>query len=342
MIRKKTKSSKKGSSLEGVKKAAESVIDLIEKSWPQEVSPELAGALENLRSAVGNLSQETTVGGLKWPSEAAPGPERFDVLGVLRRVLSAMDMLFLSRQITYHVAASAELQKVFADIERVKFILAKILEHIVRRAQRLSRIEIGIKDYSFRGNPGMEIAFSSEDKCFGELDRQKFLADIFQGKTDEMSGIALAECRSALLREQGQLWVDVSKSKRVVYHAVLPVSEKPKTAGDPAQQTFRYDISISNYADVRRRFGVRKSASLVGQIEQYVKSLVRYPVDMVMSIGEKGMITTIYETPQGSAQSVASRISERLGHETFHIGRKSVDISFSYHLSPLASHSGPK
>lgn len=342
MGQKKSKGKHPGVSVDNVKNAALDAISLIEKNLSGTLNPELRVALENLKSAVGEVTQKESGKGLTLPLSDQVGPERFEVLGALRRVLMAMDMLFLSRQTTYHIAAPAEMQRVFADKEKIKFVFAKVLEHIVRRAPRPSRIEIGIKDYSFRGSPGIEIVFSSDDRYFEELDKQKFLVDLFQGKADEISGVALAECREALIREQGQLWVDISKSRRIVYHMVLPISEKPKPLCNSSQQTFKYDISISNYAEVRKRFGKKKSASLVNQIEQYVKALVRYPIDMVMSVGEKGIITTIYETPHGSAQSVASRISQRLGNETFHIGRKSVDVLFSYRLSTLAVQSGQK
>jgi len=127
------------------------------------------------------------------------------------------------------------------------------------------------------------------------------------------------------------------KPHRPIYNIVLPASEAAASRPAEESQTFKYNISIANYANVRKRFGIKKSASLLVQIEHYVKSLVRYPIDMVMSVSDKGIITTIYETQKGAAESVASRISQRLGKEDFRIGKRPVELAFKYELSKLTS-----
>lgn len=317
-------------------------IDFLEKGWPGSPTPEVMSAFADLRGALERLKAvEAEVLSRKsdWPPHEDAGPRYFNTLELVRRVLMAEDLLFLSRQVTYHIAASAELPMAWADANQIQYVFSKLVEHLVRRATRSSRISISLSSFTLRSGPGVEISFASVDRNLAESERGVFLTELFQGNADSVSGVALAECRQVVMRQHGQLWVDFPKPNRPVYHVVLPISQEAASAVPLAQQTFKYDIAISNYADVRKRFGIRKSHSLVSQIEHYVRSLVRYPIDVVMALSDKGVITTIYETQRGTAQTVASRISQRLGSETFRIGKKQVEIAFSYHLSPMANSS---
>ncbi|HPQ80625.1 MAG TPA: hypothetical protein PLZ86_02760 [bacterium] len=294
---------------------------------------DLRSSLERLKKAEAEKLEQKS----EWPPREEDGARYFDALELVRRVLMAQDLLFLSRQVTYHVAASADLPSAWADANQIHYVFSKLVEHLVRRAARSSRISISLSSFALRSGPGVEISFASLDRNLAESDRNAFVAELFQGAPDSLSGVALSDCRQVVMRQHGQLWVDFPKPDRPVYHVVLPVSEEAAAAVPLAQQTFKYDIAISNYADLRKRFGIRKSHSLVSQIEHYVRSLVRYPIDVVLALSDKGVITTIYETQRGTAQTVASRISQRLGSETFRIGKRQVDLAFSYHLSPMSN-----
>lgn len=315
-------------------------LDFLEQRWPGSATPEVMGAFTELRTALERLkSSEAAAAATKeeWPPREDVGPRHFDALDLMRRVLMAQDLLFLSRQVTYHIAAASDLSQAWADANQIQYVFSKLVEHLVRRAARSSRISISLSGFRLRSGPGIEITFSGVDRTVAEKERNAFVAELFEGETDSVSGIALSDCRQVVVRQRGQLWVDFPKPNSPVYHLVLPTSQEAAAAAPLSQQTFKYDISISNYADVRKRFGIRKSQSLVSQIEHYVRSLVRYPIDVVMALSDRGIITTIYETQRGTAQTVASRISQRLGSETFRIGKKPVSIAFSYHLSPLAA-----
>lgn len=270
------------------------------------------------------------------PSAGKSGFKFFDPLDLLRRVLIAHDLLFLSRQVTYHIAADAHLPKAWGDVGQVHFVLSKLVEHMIRRSSRNARIAIFMKAASLRRNLGIEISFSCEDSYLSDAGREAFLSGLFEDRGDDVSGISLSDLRQTALRLNGHLWVDFSKSYRPVYHLILPTNEAALTGENLRHETFRYDIVISNYANLRKRFGIKKSLSLVAQIELYVRSLVRYPIDIVMALGKGGIITTIYESPDGSAQTVAGRISSRLGSEMFKIGKRDVDISFKYRLAPIS------
>lgn len=321
-------------------------LDLLKKKLPKTLDAETRAAFSEIQKTI------KQPGGKNIKPQVAAKPEAqrpawqarsdrggsgyFDFLDLIRRLLLVHDLLFLSRQITYHISTSADLPRAFANSDQVHFVISKLIEHMVRRASRNTQISIKIKKTTLRNGPGIEISFSCLDRHLGDTDREAFLAGLFGGKGDDVSGVALSDCRQIASREHGQLWVDFSKSYHPVYHLVLPAFEIAAQNDTGPQQTFKYDVEILNYANLRKRFGIKKSSSLVSQVEHYIRSLVRYPIDIVMALGTHGVITTIYETQRGAAQSVASRISSRLGSEKFRIGKMPVDISFSYRLSPLS------
>lgn len=263
------------------------------------------------------------------------GSAYFDMLDMMRRILMAQDMLFLSRQVTYHIAASAELPKAWANFDQVQLACSQLVENLVRRAARKSCISIGIEEFSFRNGPGVQIKFEIFDPTLENTTREAFVNSQFTEAGAGQAKSPLANCKDVISRQRGQLWADLKKPLYPTYQIVLPASEDASRTPDANRLTFKYDITISNFSTVRKRFGIKKSSSLVERIEEYVRSLVRYPIDMVMAVMDKGIITTIYETQHGSAESVASRISQRLGKEEFRIGRSPIDLTFRYHLSPL-------
>ncbi len=273
-----------------------------------------------------------------------PPPESrlslFDPLDLFRRALMSQDMLFLSRQVTYHLAAATGDLEVYADSDQFYLALTKLIEHIVRRSPRGNSIEIGLKPFALRSGPGIEIDISCQDRYLDHPGGQPLLTALLTEEVDPHSGIALSQCQETVRRQRGRLWADIPKAQQIVYHIILPSSPESAHHGGLESQAFKYDIFISNYASVRKHYGIRKSQSLVEQVEHYVRSLVRYPMDMVMSVSDRGMITTIYETQLGAAESVASRISQRLGREEFRIGKKPVELAFRYHLAPLSRTAG--
>lgn len=313
-----------------------STLDFLEKAWPDEPSADVKNAFLLLKKSLSEEQPEK-----KGQDEAASAPppqsSKVDILDLIRRILMTQDMLFLSRQITYHISASAEIPKVWVDEDRLVYSMAHLVEHLVKRADRDTEINISISEFKLRNGPGVRISFESSDHEMGDAHNKTLIDKFLDQSIDPRSGISLFDCRQAITNQHGQMWMELPKPCRPAYNIVLPASESTASAPPPDQQTFKYDIAIINYANVRKRFGIKKSASLVAQIENYVRSLVRYPIDMVMSISEKGIISTIYETQKGAANSVASRISQRLGREEFRIGKRPVELMFKYRLSELSS-----
>ena len=313
---------------------ADALTRIVERAWPEPKSNDVVRLFEALHDA---LATE--------PAPQAPAPKRsrkrgvqqLDLLDLLRRTFTAHDLLFLRRRITYHIASSSTLPPVRVDPDRVQAAMISLLEYLATHAPRGSRINVNLDEIKLRSGPGVQISFAGRDDSLRDIDKMAFMNRMYEAHAP--SGATLVSCREIISSQGGQMWADLPEPLRPVYFMVLPSSEIAAHARAMPQKMFKYDISINNYANIRKRFGIKKSLMLVGQIEMYVRALVRHPIDIVSAVREKGVITTIYESPSGSAQSVASRISQRLGTEEFHIGKRIVDLNFRYKLSQLPTSS---
>lgn len=306
------------------------LINLLEKVWPKPKNKQVSKLFTAIRRSHRKRKPP--------PKPVAEQPEpavsrSFNLLDLLRRTFSAHDLLFLRRQITYHIAASSGLPNVVADSDRIQAATASLLEYMATQAPRGSRINVQLKEIALRTGNGMEVIFSGTDQSLRTVDKTSFLQRMYEAETE--SGMVLVTCRELVSAQGGQMWADLPRPGHHVFHMVLPTHEGAVETAAKPNKMYKYDISIANYANVRKRFGIKKSLTLVGQIEMYVRALVRHPIDIVTAVKEKGIITTIYESPKGAAQSVASRISQRLGAEEFRIGKRPVDLLFRYQLTQL-------
>ena len=148
-------------------------------------------------------------------------------------------------------------------------------------------------------------------------------------------GLGLSICREIIQKSHGQLWVDIPTKGKVAFAFVMPCAEIKGVAKSTGHQTYKYDITLANFDELRSKFGSEKMQNLLVQVEGYVRQLVRYRIDVVTAFEQSGIISTIYETEEGNASSVAARISQKLGSEHFRIGKSEVDLTFQYRLSTL-------
>lgn len=318
------------------KRSKDELIAFLEARWPGKPSKEIKEAFAQLRKTL-----EGEPPSLR-PAIVKTSPAKsFNILGVVRRACAAHDFLFLSRQISYHIAASADLKEALGNESRIEAVLSELIAYVARRAPYAGRIDIELKETEERQGPQVEVVFKAADEKTGS--RGAYLDELFGGRGEGGSSTIIA-CKEAVSKEGGQLTADLPEPKRPVFKITLKtLAAREVPVGD--HEIFRYDIAIKNMAHVRKRFGIRKSQSLVAQVEEFVRSLVRHPIDIVTAMHDKGIITAIYETQKGAAQSVASRISSRLGTEKFKIGKMEVDLDFKYQLAalpsiPLKAHGG--
>jgi hypothetical protein len=198
--------SKKKKMPEELPQDAESLARLLEKSWPAKKSKEITKLFSALRKA---LKQKQTpppkvTGEVKKP--------QFDVLDLLRRTLTAHDLLFLRRQITYHLAASAGLPLVFAEFDRVQMATAKLLEYMAKRAPRNSRISVQLGEIPLRTGMGIEVSFTGTDDSLTTVDKAAFAQRMFKAEDDE--GQILVACREIVASQGGQMWADLPQQIR--------------------------------------------------------------------------------------------------------------------------------
>jgi|GEM_PF-2561240 len=311
--------------------AAKLLIDLEkEKANPRkmELLKTMVENLDKINATLDAVKAVTGEGGVE-------GRVYFDIMNLIQQVCATHDILFLQRQLHYHISASADLPKVYANPEQILIVLSNLIANAIKYAPRNSDIEINVKEVNLRQGSGVEISIINTNEEFTEKNRyhilEKFYKDSTSGSSD---GFSLAVCREIIQQSHGQLWVDIPSKGKVAFAFVLPCVEV-KGGKPPNYHTFKYDITIANYEGITKKYGIEKGSLLLSQIEEYVRRLVRYPMDVVAAFEQSGTVSTIYETEEGNAPSVAARISEKLNSERFHIGKEPVEVTLQYRLSTL-------
>ena len=287
-----------------------------------------------------NMERATAL--LKGISESilSEGPVKtsvhFDMLGQIQQVAATHDQLFLHKQLRYKVVASADMPKAFANPDQTFVVLSHLVSNAIKFAPRGSEIEIAAKEVNLRQGSGIEVSIVNDSPNFTEKDRYQIFEKFYKSSdSSNTQGMGLAVCRDIVQKAGGQLWVDIPSKGRVSFTFVLPCAEVATAVKPRGQQTYKYDITIANYKDIKDQLGGEKCVSLLHRIEESVRKLVRYPIDVVAAFETHGIISTIYETQEGNASSVATRISQKLGSEEFKIGKNPVSLTFKYHLSVL-------
>jgi nitrogen-specific signal transduction histidine kinase len=275
----------------------------------------------------------------------APGEARgigkfvhFDIMTQIQQVCSTHDTLFLQKQLHYHISASADLPRVYANPEQVLLVLSNLISNAIKYAPRGSDIEISVKEVNLRQGAGVEVTMINASEEFTERDRYHIFEKFYKGKAVEgarATGVGLSICREIVQHSQGQLWVDIPAKGKVAFAFVLPCAEIKGQTKVVTPHTFKYDITVANYDDIRSHYGLEKCQNLLLQVENYVRKLVRYPIDVVTAFEQSGIVSAIYETQEGNASSVAARISQKLGSEHFRIGKAEINLTFQYRLSTL-------
>lgn len=263
------------------------------------------------------------------------GPQHFDITQLIQRVFASHDMLFLQRQLRYNVSTTSDLPKVYGHPDHLLQVLATLVGNAIKHSIRASTIDIRVREVALRQGNGVEVAIVNATNQFTERDRYNIFEKFYQKGSGKTAGVGLALCRELIQQGSGQLWVDIPEKGKVAFTFVMPCTATAKPADAENQQTFKYDIQIANFDQLKHDLGHDKIQSLIGSIESAVRQLVRYPIDVVAAFEQSGTVSTIYETPKGHADSVASRISKKLGSEDFRVGKNSVKLQLKYNLSIL-------
>jgi len=290
-------------------RARESIRKL-EALWPTPLNP----AVKELFS----ILKET----LKGTSVTAEKFDFFDLMDQLRHLFVDNDVLFLSRQVTHQLDAPEILPPVFGVKEKIQEALHGILQKAVPMIPRKSILRIEFKTIQVREGKMVEARF--------------FIPSLYDegGSLQKISD--LLKCRPGIHSCFGQLWIEFLKEKQWVISVRLPAFETTSLKGNGTSVTYKYDISFEGFSLLRQRFGIDRSGDLVTQVQNFVRTLVRHPVDMVLAFPEQGQVTVIYESNLHGGDSLKTRISQRLKKEIFRVGkRQRVNPKFHYTLSVL-------
>ncbi len=318
----------------------------LKKHWPKPLTKEVAHLFRDAEISLEALKKTARVS-----SKGSKG-RNFDFVKLLQQVLKTHDILFLNRHLSYHVLARADLPLAYGSEEEALAVLSALLSASAKHSSFGSKLEIDVQSINLREGAAIQTRLSYEGEALSDLDRQRLLEAIYglpEKGGGALSGIAdsgiagsdnvgsdIADAKNILRHAGGQFWLEFPKETQVALIFNWPTFEKPKGAALPKYGTYKYDIWVADFGKIRQSYGIDKAKKLVMQIENFARSLVRHPIDIVIAFPEKGMLTAIYESQEGSASSVATRLSQRLSKESFRIGRRSVIPKFRYQMTYLA------
>lgn len=305
----------------------------LKKKWPKPFTQEIRSLFKEAQENLKILRKETN-GLAKRPKG---GNNFFDFVSLIHPLIKNQDLVFLSRQLSYHIITTDDLPEAFGSGEEAVAVLTELLLAISKQASFGSQLEISLKGMKLREGPAIQVRFDYRGKNITEEQRQKVIEEIYGltlGGKLQKKGIAYA--KMLLRRVRGQFWLEFPKENQMAIAFYWPAFDTTIAKLPSVYGTYQCNILLTDYTKIRQRFGIVRARKLVAQIETLIRSLVRVPIDMVIAFPEKGMITTIYESQEGAAATVANRISNRLKKEAFRLGKKNVTPKFHYHLSYLA------
>lgn len=306
-----------------------SLILFLETSWPGEMAHDVRAAFSRLKVLA------STCKGESHKKVTTKKPERIELLDLIKEMLAKHDKIFLSKQIRYHVSTSPDLPAALVNRECITNCLSELLGHISLNSPRGGRVSIISSKIGLRSGVGVQMEFHANDNLLTKENFKEMLSNIYHlnDKLPELA--ALAKCRKYLIQQGGQLIIERLPTNRISYRLLMPADEGKKQTAKECVDSYRFDITIANFNMVRKHYGINKSKSLIVQIENFVKTLVRHPIDLVISDDQSGIVSAIYESQLGHANTVSNRISSRLPKEEFRVGKRPVKLSFGYKLTHL-------
>lgn len=299
-------------------------IAALRRHWPKPLARQAEKLFDRIEKGLAALKQSK-------PRQ----PKTFHWTGLVRQVLKIHDILFLNRHLAYHVVAPSDLPPAHGSEEEALTVLGELLNTTARRAGFGSKLEIHIQKAEAREGPAIQTRLVYEGKGLSDLDRQRFVEEIYGSPDQEAATSGMTTAKNILRHAGGQFWLEFPSETSVALTFHWPASGAAAAKRPSGFATFKYDIWLTEYRRIRQRFGIPKSNQLMTQIEEHIRSLVRHPIDIVIAFPGRGMITAIYESQEGAASSVAGRISGRLRKESFRIGKQSITPKFRYQLTDL-------
>lgn len=293
--------------------------------------------IENALNELSNQIKRIEIKGEKTTTKEKSGPKHFDILNLLQQTCLSHDVLFLRRQVSYHISASSSLPRVYADVEQISTALQNLLASCINYVPRKGEIDILTKEVTTRYGTAMEVKFLAKGRQISEKERTKIFGGLFgfDEINSEEAEFDITLCKKIIQDSYGQFWIEFPSDEVAEFSFNLPCEDISHMIENKGRHTYKYDILIQNYIDLKNKYGENKSVGLLTQVEDYVRTLIRHPIDIVVAFANSGTVSAIYETPEGAAQSVAGRISQKLRAEEFRIGKSSIDLSFKYKLSAI-------
>ncbi|MEW6219471.1 MAG: ATP-binding protein [Thermodesulfobacteriota bacterium] len=162
-------------------------------------------------------------------------PERFSISSLISSIMPLFEVRIREKNLQYSVAVDQEADLVYADPEKVKYILINLITNAIKFTQA-GGIDVVVRT-SRRGvapgQPPLFVEVSVVDTGIGIEEEHitrifnKFVqADPSAAKGAEGTGLGLAIARSLVALHKGVIWVDSEPGKGSRFHFTIPLREE--------------------------------------------------------------------------------------------------------------------
>lgn len=295
---------------------------------PTEVAETVASRLSQCQGLINGLKDLPSI-----PSDRrVRGADVCDVLHELQQVIQANDAAFLQHHLTHHLRAGKDLPKACAVPEQVRMIAGELLAYLLQVAAKGSTVTMELREVPLKQGAGLECTFTGACPAFSEQDRYRLFEE-FSGVRNNGRPSPFVLCRRAIEACHGQLWVEIPTKGKVALTFVIPCVRDAALRVTHAR--VKCDAIVTNYTTLRETYGTVKAATLLQQMEERMRRVIRAPLDAVAAFEPRGIVSTIMDLPSDAVEIVVDRLRVALNHSPFHIGRHPIHVDIDYQLTTL-------
>lgn len=150
-------------------------------------------------------------------------PQRINLAELCYEVLERMKNLFVPKQQQVKTDIPSDLPPVFADPERIRQVLANLLDNAIKYTPNTGVIEVSALH---RTAQKVQVSVCDNGPGIPEENRDRIFEDRYRLERDESKegyGIGLALCKRIVQAHYGQLWVDSEPGHGSCFNFTLPV-----------------------------------------------------------------------------------------------------------------------
>jgi len=260
--------------------------------------------------------------------------------GAIEQVVESMRPLAESKHIELAVNVPKEPIGVFADPDKVTQILLNLVSNAIKYTSGPGRVTIAVKEADNEvqfdvTDSGVGIAPEDLPKLFEKFQQFRRIAGVSGAKG---TGLGLAISKRLVELHGGRVWVDSALGKGSTFSFTLPqyhveevFREYLRNGIEQAKQKHsRFSIvvfSITNFPELKGRFGLEETGKLLREVERILHDAVRRQAgDVVIRWQRAELVVILAEVDKTGADAIGSRLGRVVSNAAFRLNGQDVTL----------------